>query len=81
MKYVGLIHFAWHGIQDTDHPAGGGHCPTDKCPLKLSDIVSLSYSRCELVFLSAWYTAMGDEDLYDPEGMLFAGYGGVNWGC
>ena len=82
MKEADWVHFACHGIQDTENPTESGLCLADRRRLKLSDIIALSRPHGGLAFLSACQTAMGDENLTDEAihiaaGMLFAGYGGV----
>ena len=82
MKEAHWVHFACHGIQDSENPTDSGLCLADQRRLKLSDIISLTRPRGGLAFLSACQTATGDKDLSDEAihiaaGMLFAGYGGV----
>ena len=82
MKETDWVHFASHGIQDTERPTESGLCLAHGRRLKLTDIIALSRVRGGLAFLSACQTAMGDEGLSDEAihiaaGMLFAGYGGV----
>ncbi|KAF8553655.1 TPR-like protein [Imleria badia] len=82
MKDADWVHFACHGIQDSENPTDSGLCLANERRLKLSDIIALSRPRGGLAFLSACQTAMGDKKLSDEAihiaaGMLFAGYGGA----
>ena len=82
MKEADWVHFTCHGVQDAANPTESGLCLADQRRLSVSDIIALSRPRGGLAFLSAYETAMGDEDLSDEAthiaaGMLFAGYGGV----
>ena len=82
MKEADWVHFACHGIQDTENPTDSGLCLADRRRLRLLDIIALSRPRGGLAFLSACQTATGDKDLSDEAihiaaGMLFAGYAGV----
>ncbi|KAF8548819.1 hypothetical protein OG21DRAFT_1422363, partial [Imleria badia] len=82
MKDADWVHFACHGVQDSETPSSSGLCLADQRRLKLSDMISLSRPHGGLAFLSACQTATGDKKLSDEAvhiaaGMLFAGYGGV----
>ena len=82
LKDADWVHFACHGVQDSENPINSGLCLANERRLKLSDIIALSRPRGGLAFLSACQTAMGDKNLSDEAvhiaaGMLFAGYGGV----
>ncbi|KAF8552263.1 hypothetical protein OG21DRAFT_1486344 [Imleria badia] len=82
IKEADWVHFACHGIQDTEVGTESGLCLANGRRLKLRDIIAVSRPRGGLAFLSACQTAMGDEGLSDEAihiaaGMLFAGYGGV----
>ena len=82
MKDADWVHFACHGVQDSESPTDSGLCLADQRRLKLSDMMALSRPRGGLAFLSACQTATGDKSLSDEAvhvaaGMLFAGYGGV----
>ncbi|KZT01257.1 TPR-like protein [Laetiporus sulphureus 93-53] len=76
------VHFACHGIQDSQNPVNSGLQLANNQRLKLSDIVRVTHPQGGLAFLSACQTATGDKKLADEAvhlaaRMLFIGYSGV----
>ena len=45
MKEANWVHFACHGVQDSERPSSSGLCLADECRLKLLDMISLSHPR------------------------------------
>ncbi|KAF8580721.1 hypothetical protein K439DRAFT_284242 [Ramaria rubella] len=81
LQTASIVHFACHGIQDTENPLESALLLKDR-RLKLSQIMELSMPKASLVFLSACQTARGDETLPDESmhlaaAMLFAGFRGA----
>ncbi|KAE9406224.1 TPR-like protein [Gymnopus androsaceus JB14] len=81
MSKYDFIHFACHGIQDTQDPLDSAFALYDQ-RLKLKTLMSLSLSNVQLAVLSACQTATGDENLPEEAvhlaaGMLAVGYPSV----
>jgi CHAT domain-containing protein len=80
MEAHSWVHFACHGIQDTE-PLKSAFCLHDK-HLELSMIITKSFPHADFAFLSACQTATGDEKLSEEAvhlaaGLMLAGYGSV----
>lgn len=82
MNESSWIHFACHGIQDNIDPNKSGLHLAGTSVLTLSEIVQMSHSHTEFVFLSACQTATGvhklsEESAHLAAGMMLAGYRSV----
>lgn len=82
MKGSNWVHFACHGMQDSDNPTQSCLWLAQHSKLTISDIINLSLKNSELAFLSACETATGDKTLEEESVhlaacMLLAGYRGV----
>ena len=83
MKSHGWVHFACHGVQDSDvhQPLMGGFCLHDG-RLQLHEIIKQQIPNADFAFLSACQTSKGDPELSEEAvhltaGMLATGYRGV----
>ncbi|KAF5378218.1 hypothetical protein D9757_009178 [Collybiopsis confluens] len=75
------VHFACHAIQDIENPLKSAFLLQDK-DLELADLMTESFSRTQLAYLSACRTAVGHEQLSEEAvhlaaGMLMAGFQNV----
>jgi CHAT domain-containing protein len=82
MRNSSWVHFACHGVQDSENPTESALLLSRRSRLTLSEIIGMKMSSKDLAFLSACQTATGDESLSDEvvhlaAGMLSAGYRGV----
>jgi CHAT domain-containing protein len=82
MRNSSWVHFACHGVQDSENPTESALLLSGKSRLTLSEIIGMKMASKDLAFLSACQTATGDESLSDEAvhlaaGMLSAGYRGV----
>ena len=81
MKAHSWVHIACHGIQDRVEPTKSALCLHDG-NLELSTVINQSFPHADFAFLSACYTAAGDEAVageavHLAAGLMFAGFRGV----
>ena len=82
MRNASWVHFACHGVQDSENPTASALLLSGSSRLTLSEIIKMKLSSKDLAFLSACQTATGSEGLSDEvvhlaAGMLSVGYRGV----
>ncbi|KAK7458026.1 hypothetical protein VKT23_009934 [Stygiomarasmius scandens] len=72
MDTCSWVHFACHGMQNTEDPLRSAFCLEDG-HLELGTIITKSYVHTEFAFLSACQTSTGDENLSEEAVHLAAG--------
>ena len=82
MGNASWVHFACHGVQDSENPMDSALLLSGSSRLTLSEIIRMRMPSKDLAFLSACQTATGNKGLSDEvvhlaAGMLLAGYRGV----
>ncbi|KAG1764773.1 CHAT domain-containing protein [Suillus placidus] len=72
LRHNTWVHLACHGKQDLERPYNSSFAMRDK-PLTLLDIMENNSPQAEFAFLSAYHTAVGDEETPDEAVHLAAG--------
>ena len=82
MAKCSFVHFACHGLQDSNQPLQSAMLLANDTKLTLAEITRLKLPHAQFAFLSACQTPTGDkkypeEAMHLAAGMLVAGYQGV----